>query len=141
MSQNQNPTFKLLMQPKKLKKDLDTLVAKYQTLKASAERTVTIISLAPGHGQGVNRRLEDIEAEMLDLEKAIEKKKEEFIDSQIVARKLIWKLEDPSDMKMLELRYVDVMTWEQVAAELHYNKRYCLDKNAVALKNLTLTSP
>ena len=125
----------ILMKPRELKKELESLVMKYETLKASVERTVAIISLTPGHGQGVSRRLEDLEIEIVDLEKKLYEKKQELLDTQAEAKQYILQLPNQSAVDFLIRRYVDCMTWDEIAKELNYSTRYCREKALNTIKN------
>ena len=134
-------TTDILLKPQQLYKEYMSLIMKHDTLKTSLERTVAVISLAPGHGQGVSRRLEEMEAEILDLEKIIDKKCEELIDAQNVARKAIYHLQDPEQVAVMIKRYVDCMTFSEISSELEYTVRHCRRLNQNGLEKIIKMSP
>lgn len=129
-------TTDILLKPQQLYKEYMSLIMKHDTLKTSLERTVAVISLAPGHGQGVSRRLEEMEAEILDLEKIIDLKNEELMDAQAEVRAFISQLDDSFGRQMLEMRFVDLMTLKEISEEKHFSIQYCWRKIQDAAEQL-----
>ena len=131
----------MLNRSRQLKKEYDDLLMRHDTLKAAVENTVTVISLAPGHGQGVSRRLEDLETEILDLEKTIDKKCEELMDAQNAVNNYINNNMHPPYSVILIRRYAYFQTWEQIASELNYSVPHCYRLHETALKMIVDVTP
>ena len=94
-----------------------------ERLRSEMERATQTLSHAPAHTEGRDKLAYQVQR-MLELETARAREvadMEEHID-----RCRVWLCTIPEQQaKILQLRYMDGLKWEEVAEKSGYDKRYC----------------
>ena len=68
------------------------------------------------------------------LEKELNRQIDQLVDTKIEIGKLIEKVHNESYRLLLEKRYLCFLAWDQIAAEMHYSRRWVLNKHERALE-------
>lgn len=126
----------MLLIPQQLDKEITVLQMRRTTLRALLERTVTTIQLAPGHGNGVRRRDEEIIAEIDEIERLIEAKAEERDEIIIRCQAMLSELDDRVLVSIMEMRYLTYAKWSDIAELTGYSTRYVYKLHRKALSEL-----
>ena len=97
---------------------------KIAALRARAEKSTTSLSLAPGGNACNDSRLEELVIRIADLEA---EERELLKESSAVSAELaafFSGLDDPDQMKVLIMKYIDLKTVEEIRKELDRSKRF-----------------
>lgn len=78
--------------------------------------------------------MEGLIIKLCDMEAEIENDIDELIDRKISARKAIDAVEDLALRSILTLRYIEHLTWEEIAIHLNYEYRHILRLHGKALQ-------
>ena len=115
----------ILYKPQQLQDEISRLKDERETLRSCAEKTTSIISLAPGHGQGLNRTMEDILARVADLDAEIEAKTEELSSTVTYLLEQFDTVDNIIYRTILIHRFVLQETWQETAQQIGYCIRHC----------------
>ena len=74
-------------------------------------------------GSGSKDKLGDTVAKIVDLQDEINKAIDEFVDKKNEVCAIIDSLQNPDHVALLHKRYVEYLTWEQIACEMHMSYR------------------
>lgn len=83
-------------------------------------------------------RTEDIIGQIDEYERMITDRIGDLISLETDIRIRIEMLEDPAQQTVLEQRYLNYYSWEQIAVNMHYNYRWVLQIHSNALKALSV---
>ena len=130
---------KWLLEYRKLDQDIERDMEELQRLKSRAEKITSSVSGMPkGGNQG--DRLQLAVDRICELEERLNGK----IDAAVKRRKemeaAITTVEDKTLQLLLQYRYIDGMTWEQIAVKMNYDYRWILRLHGRALTRLTIES-
>lgn len=68
-----------------------------------------------------NDKIACLVAKMVDLENQINEEIEEFIDTKIEIREMIKSLKSGNQQLVLQLRYIEFLSWEEIAEKMAYS--------------------
>ena len=108
----------------RLDEELYKVEEKIAALRARAEKSTTSLSLAPGGSACSDSRLEELVIRIADLEA---EERELLRESSAVSAELaafFSGLDDPDQMKVLIMKYVDLKTVEEIRKELDRSERF-----------------
>lgn len=130
---------KWLLEYRKLDQDIERDMEELQRWKSRAEKITSSVSDMPkGGNQG--DRLQLAVDRICELEERLNGK----IDAAVKRRKemeaAIATVEDRTLQLLLRYRYIDGMTWEQIAVKMNYDYRWILRLHGRALTRLTIES-
>lgn len=130
---------KWLLEYRKLDQDIERDMEELQRWKSRAEKITSSVSDMPkGGNQG--DRLQLAVDRICELEERLNGK----IDAAVKRRKeieaAIATVEDRTLQLLLQYRYIDGMTWEQIAVKMNYDYRWTLRLHGRALTRLTIES-
>lgn len=130
---------KWLLEYRKLDQDIERDMEELQRWKSRAEKITSSVSDMPkGGNQG--DRLQLAVDRICELEERLNGK----IDAAVKRRKemeaAIATVEDRTLQLLLRYRYIDGMTWEQIAVKMNYDYRWTLRLHERALTRLTIES-
>ncbi len=130
---------KWLLEYRKLDQDIERDMEELQRWKSRAEKITSSVSDMPkGGNQG--DRLQLAVDRICELEERLNGK----IDAAVKRRKemeaAIATVEDRTLQLLLRYRYIDGMTWEQIAVKMNYDYRWTLRLHGRALTRLTIES-
>jgi hypothetical protein len=105
-----------------------------QSLRDLATKATSTLSDVPPSGSRNVHRMEDIITKMIDLENEINGDIDKLVDLKSEITSVINGVENTTYRVLLELRYLCLKTWEEIAAEMNYDCRYLLKVHGKALK-------
>lgn len=78
--------------------------------------------------------LEDAIIRLMEAEKELNQQIDQLVDTKIEIGKLIDMVHNESYRLLLEKRYLCFLPWDQIAADMHYSRRWVLSKHEHALE-------
>lgn len=78
--------------------------------------------------------LEDAIIRLMEAEEELNRQIDQLVDTKIEIGKLIEMVHNESYRLLLEKRYLCFLSWDQIAAEMHYSRRWVLNKHERALE-------
>lgn len=106
-------------------------VASLHNLATKANSTLTDM---PGSPNRNIHRMEDIIVKIVDLENDINQDIDMLVDLKTEIMQVIKKVDDLELQTLLEQRYLNFRTWEQIAVDMGYNVRHLYRMHDKALK-------
>lgn len=106
--------------------------------KCLAMKVTPNLSLTPGGGEGgspIERPMEKVE----ELEEKIKQAVGELIEIRKEIETVLGQLEDENLRRLMEYRYIDGLTWEQVAEKMHYSWRHTCRLHGEALAKINMS--
>lgn len=95
-------------------------IASYNALATKATSTFNGL---PGGSKDVHR-MENIIIKITDLKSEVSEQIENLIEMKTNITHMIEELDNPEYQLVLELRYLNMKSWEQISVELGYNSRH-----------------
>ncbi len=131
-----------LSRPKELKEeircDLDNLAA----MRSIVENCTTHLSFTAGRNPSKNKdAFEDVMIGITEEEERIREKVAELAALQVDVLRLISTLKDHNQQTVLRLRFVNEMTWPEIAKTMSLSKRYAMQIQQEALQELENSAP
>lgn len=117
---------------------IDSKLKELTELRSLAMKVTSAYSNTPHTITPDNRRLEKILAGIVDLEKEIDTDIDNFVDLQREIKTTIEEVKDEKYKALLEMRYLNQMTWEQIAVKLGYDLRYTYKIHGRALQKISV---
>ena len=98
------------------------------SLHSLATKATSTITDMPGSPTRNIHKMEDIIAKIVDLENEINDDIDKLVDLKAEITTVIKEVDDPELQSLLEQRYLNFRTWEQIAVDMGYNVRhlYCM---------------
>ena len=106
-------------------------VSSLHSLATKANSTLTDM---PGSPNRNIHRMEDIIVKIVDLENDINQDIDMLVDLKTEIMQVIKKVDDLELQTLLEQRYLNFRTWEQIAVDMGYNVRHLYRMHDKALK-------
>lgn len=78
--------------------------------------------------------LEDAIIRLMEAEAELNQQIDQLVDTKIEIGKLIDMVHNESYRLLLEKRYLCFLSWDQIAADMHYSRRWVLNKHERALE-------
>lgn len=78
--------------------------------------------------------LEDAIIRLMEAEEQLNMQIDQLVDTKIEIGNLIDMVHNESYRLLLEKRYLCFLSWDQIAAEMHYSRRWVLNKHERALE-------
>lgn len=85
-------------------------------------------------GSGSKDKLGDTVAKIVDLQDEINRAIDEFVDKKNEVCAIIDSLQNPDHVALLHKRYVEYLTWEQIACDMHISYRHATRMHGRALQ-------
>lgn len=102
-----------------LNKDIDRKLSELERIKAMCTRMTTAFSDMP-RTPGIKTR-EDLYIKLADLADEINADVDRYVDMRSSVVRIIKTVDDSQLQRLLMLRYVDEMNWDDVAEEMKYD--------------------
>lgn len=118
-----------------LDRDIDRLVLERSQWMARATRMVPTLSDMP-RGGGKRRSSEDIILRIAEIENEIDRKIDALLDQRAAVVEAITAVGDRQLREVLELRYLDGATFEEIAEEMGLSVRHVLRLHGAALEKI-----
>lgn len=123
-----------LKQIKYLDARIDSMLDTLEGLKAQTVRITQTIKQDVVTGGGSQDRMAESIAKIVDLEEEINRKIDYFVDEKAKALRLLEKMRNPDYLLILQKRYIDYKTFEQIAQEMNYTHRWICKLHGRALQ-------
>ena len=130
MSEAKEYLERIRKQDKAIDKKLDELA----NLNSIVNRITPVMNMAGAAAGGNQDKLGATIAKIVDLQEEINRDVDILVDKKREAYQILYKLEDEIYYKILEMRYLQYMTFEQIAVELNCSRRWAEIKNGRALE-------
>lgn len=115
---------------------LKSLMAQAEQLRSLAEKATANFSHTGSHKTGIKGKREDVMAKLADIEILIQEEANKLYDSKYDMLVKLAGVHDSTSRTLLELRYMERKTWEEIATELSYTPRWVFTLHNRALKEL-----
>lgn len=112
--------------------EISDLLDERERLRSLAEKITPSLSFAPGHGANTDK-MAPVVANLIEVERYIEKRSKELLQARMEAEKLIDSLSDERHRAVLKSYYFSRRNWQDVADALHYDVRTATRLHGIAL--------
>ncbi len=127
-----------LGQAYELESQIESKKMQRDRLKALIEKKDTVLSNAVVERSRDNHRFDKTIAAMMDLNDEIKADENRLYDLKTEITQVIGKIGGLEYQKILYMRYLDYMAWNDIGNQLHYSKGVLLKKHREALGKLRL---
>ena len=107
-------------------------------LHALALKATSHLSRTPISGSKDVHQLEEVVCKILDLESEISKEMKKLLDLKKEIMRVIESVSNADYRILLEFRYLCFYSWEKIAAEMGYDRRYILKMHNRALNSVKI---
>ena len=114
-------------------KRIDALLARRQHYYDLALQGTSIATATRQSGTNCASKVENAVCKLIDLEKDLDAEIDELVDDVRLAENIINQLEDRRHKDVLKFRYLNGWSWERIAEEMNYDRRYVLKLHGFAL--------
>ena len=135
-----DPTVAYLRRALVLDMQIDAGFERIQQLRALAELRTAVYGREKMSGSGAMDRRMDIVAKIVDAERELDAQIDRMLALRGKIAQTISRVQDERMRILLELRYLNGHTWEEVAEAMHYTTRNIYNLHAAALKAVALLS-
>lgn len=126
-----------LSQATKLDQVISCKLRQREELEALAKRTTLDITMERVSGGKLTKSpMEDATVRLIDLCNEIDEIIDEYIDLKIEILESINKVKRPADRLLLEMRYLEGRSWQEIAYYLDYSERTVYKIHTRALKEI-----
>ena len=132
--QKYDPTVEYLRRALVLDMQIDAGFERIQQLRALAERRTAVYGREKVGGSGSADHRMDVVARIVDAERELDEKIDRMIALRTEIQETISRVRDERMRVLLELRYLNGRTWEEVAEEMNYTTRNIYNLHSAALK-------
>jgi DNA-directed RNA polymerase specialized sigma subunit len=110
---------------------ISTKLEQLEQLRSYAEKTSSFASARKNSNAG--DRIGKTVAKIIDLENEINADIDRLVETARSVRKAISQVDNKKHQLLLELRYLNNKTWEEIAVTMHYSLRnvYCIHGHAL----------
>ena len=112
--------------------EISDLLDERERLRSLAEKITPSLSFAPVHGANTDK-MAPVVANLIEVERYIEKRSKELLQARMEAEKLIDSLSDERHRAVLKSYYFSRRNWQDVADALHYDVRTATRLHGIAL--------
>ena len=114
---------------------IDSKLEQLSELKDLSEKATATISDMPGSSTRNVHRLEDVIANMIDLQNEINDDIDGLVNLKREIMQQIKTVPSPEYQLILERRYMSYKPWEQIAVEIGYSLHYLYKMHSAALQS------
>ena len=101
---------------------INSLLARQRRYRELAARRTGAYRPVPGGGRRGASSVEDYVCKIVDLEREIDRRIDEYVDLTREIEARIMSLEDERYRDVLQFRYINDWSWEKIAREMHYSR-------------------
>ena len=134
MRQRNDSNVEYLRRALVLDMQIDAGFERIQQLRALAERRTAVYGREKVGGSGAPDRRMDVVARIVDAERELDERIDRMIALRAEIQDTIDRVQDARMRVLLELRYLNGRTWEEVAEEMNYTTRNVYNLHSAALK-------
>ena len=122
-----------------LDREIERKLEEVARLRAKLTRVTEVYSTEPRGGGSIYGKTEEILAKIVDLEKEIDADVDRLISIRDNIKAIIEAVEDDRERLLLQYRYLDGRTFEEIAVQMHYSWRQIHRLHSKALTNLKMS--
>lgn len=129
--------IRYLSRYRRMSKRIGRLLEEQNRWREMALKITPVLSQTPGGGESgspIERPMDKV----LEIDEEIKREIDELQTVRQGIRSALDQLEDENLKLLMEYRYIDGMTWEQVAVEMHYSYMQICRLHGKALKTIML---
>lgn len=123
-----------LLQIRLLDTQIDCMLSNVDGLRDSLLRITPVLKQDVVTGGSSHDRMSTTIAKIVDLEKEINAKVDTLIDRKAQVIRLLEKVRNPDYLKVLQLKYIEYESLEEIAVEMHYSYRWIKKLHGRALQ-------
>lgn len=130
--------IRYLSRCRRLNERIDRLLEEQSRWRERALKITPTLSQAPGgggSGSPIERPMDKVD----ELERKITQAIDELADIRKEIEDVLGQLEDEKLRRLMEYRYIDGLTWEQVAEKMHYSWRHTCRLHGEALAKINMS--
>ncbi len=119
-------------------RSIDRLLEEQYRWKCLAIKVTSTLSPVPGGGESgspIERPMDKVD----ELEKEINREIDELVKIREEIEAVLGQLEDRNLRDLMKYRYIDGLTWEQVAEKMHYSWRHTCRLHGEALAKINMS--
>ena len=123
-------------QARYLDMQINSKIEQVRNLNELATKVTTVYSDIPHNLNRNTSPMEETVLKIIDLESEINKDIDALVNLKREIQAVINNVEDEKHRILLEMRYVNQMSWEEIAVQLGYNLRYTHKIHGLALQKV-----
>ena len=130
--------IRYLSRYRRLNQRIDRLLEEQSRWRERALKITPVLSQVPGGGESgspIERPMDKVD----ELERKITQAIDELADIRMEIEAVLGQLEDDTLRELMEYRYIDGLTWEQVAEKMHYSWRHTCRLHGEALAKINMS--
>lgn len=120
---------------------IDALIERQRRYRELAERRTAVYRDTPGGGRRCSSSVEECAVKIIDLEREIDRRIDEYVDLTREIETAIDKVGDDRYRDILRYRYINGWSWERIAQEMHYDRRQITRLHGLALLEIEKKCP
>ena len=137
---NNRDKIKYLKRYINLDREIDRKLEAVSLLRSKLTRIIQVYSTEPRGGGTIYGKTEGILAKIVDLENEIDTDIDRLISIRDNIKAVIEAVEDDRERLLLQYRYLDGRTFEEIAVQMHYSWRHIHRLHSRALSNVEITT-
>lgn len=129
--------IRYLSRYRRLNQRIDRLLEEQSRWREMALKITPVLSQTPGGGESgspIERPMDKV----LEIDEEIKREIDELQTVRKEIRAALNQLEDENLKLLMEYRYIDGLTWEQIAVEMHYSYMQICRLHGKALQTIML---
>ena len=123
-----------LSQAWNIDKRIDGKIAQASSLRDMTTHITQVLSDMPKSASHNNHRLQDVISRLMDTESEVDENIDRMVDLKIEIMNAIWKVEDIGCRHILEERYINFKSWEDIASGMNVSVRWVHKLHAKGLE-------
>lgn len=130
--------IRYLSRYRRMSKRIDRLLEEQSRWREMALKITPVLSQTPGGGESgspIERPMDKV----LEIDEEINREIDELQTVRQEIRAALNQLEDENLKLLMEYRYIDGLTWEQIAVKMNYCWRQVCRKHGQALTQITMS--
>ena len=110
-----------LSQAYRIDQRINSQLEQVRSLRELAVKATSTLSDTYSSGNGNKQKMEGVIVKIIDLENEIDEEIDRLVDLKQEIVSMIKQVKNPEYQTLLELRYLNFKTWEQIATEMQYS--------------------
>lgn len=127
-----------LSQAYRIDQRINSKLEQVSSLRKLTVKATSTLSDTYSSGNGNKQKMEGVIVKIIDLEHEIDEEIDRLVDLKQEIVSLIKKVKNTEYQTLLELRYLNFKTWEQIATEMHYSIQHTFRIHDKALSLLRI---
>ena len=136
---NNRDKIKYLKRYINLDREIERKLEEVSRLRSKLTRVTEVFTAEPRGGGSIYGKTEEILAKIVDLENEIDTDVDRLVTIRDGIKTIIEAVEDDRERLLLQYRYLDGRTFEEIAVQMHYSWRQIHRLHSRALTNLKMS--